>query len=75
LAESGVTPQQALQLHLCALEDLMRGLGARSARHVLTRADLLVLEVMLHLAEGYRRRLADRQEPARQQMLPGFAMA
>ncbi len=75
LAEAGVKPQQALQLHLRALEDLMRGLGARSARHVLTRADLLVLEVLLHLAEGYRRRLADRQEPARQQMLPGFAAA
>ncbi len=75
LAEGGVTPQKALQLHLRALENLMRGLGARSARHVLTRADLLVLEVMLHLAEGYRRRLADRQEPARQQMLPGFATA
>lgn len=75
LAAAGVTPQQSLQLHLRALEDLMRGLGARSARHVLTRADLLVLEVMLHLAECYRRRLEDREEPARQQMLPGFAAA
>jgi len=72
LAGAGVSPQQALQLHLQALEDLIRGLGSRSARHVLTRADLLVLEVMLNLADGYRRRFLDRAEPARQQLLPGF---
>ena len=35
--------------------DDFQGLGARSSRHVMTRADLLILEVMMHLGEGYRR--------------------
>ena len=35
------------------------GASCRSSRHVMTRADLLVLEVMMDLAEGYRRRYTD----------------
>lgn len=38
----------------------------------MTRADLLVLEVMLHLAEGYRHRYEERVRPPWQRMLPGF---
>lgn len=56
LATAEISARQTLQLHLVALEELVRGLGARSTRHVLTRADLLVLEMMLYLAEEYRRR-------------------
>lgn len=56
LASAQISARQTLQLHLLALEELVRGLGARSTRHVLTRADLLVLEMMLYLAEEYRRR-------------------
>lgn len=56
LASAQISARQTLQLHLVALEELVRGLGARSTRHVLTRADLLVLEMMLYLAEEYRRR-------------------
>ncbi|HRX77516.1 MAG TPA: hypothetical protein P5307_00565 [Pirellulaceae bacterium] len=47
---SELTPQQAFQLHLQVLEDLLNGLGNRSTRHVLTRADMLILEVMVNLA-------------------------
>ncbi len=54
LATAQISARQTLQLHLVALEELVRGLGARSTRHVLTRADLLVLEMMLYLAEEYR---------------------
>ena len=72
LATAGVTAQQTMLLHLEVLEELVRGLGARSARHVMTRADLLVLEVMIHLAEGYRRRYVERLHPPQQQLLPGF---
>ena len=54
LAAAGVTAPQTLQLHVQVLEELVRGLGSRSARHVMTRADLLVLEVLVHLAERYR---------------------
>ena len=54
LVAAGVTAQQAMELHLSVLEEMVEGLGTRSARHVMNRADLLVLEVMIHLAEGYR---------------------
>jgi hypothetical protein len=39
----------------------------------MTRADLLMLEVLVHLAEGYRRRYRERINPPRQMLLPGFA--
>jgi DNA-binding NarL/FixJ family response regulator len=72
LAATGVTPQQTMLMHLQVVEELIRGLGSRSARHVMTRADLLVLEVMIHLAEGYRSRYWDCVHPPRQRVLPGF---
>jgi len=56
LADSGITAQQTMELHVQVLEELIRGLGSRSARHVMARADLLVLEVLLYLTEGYRQR-------------------
>lgn len=72
LVEASVTPQQAMMVHLEVLEGLIGGLGSRSARHVMTRADLVVLEVMVHLAEGYRRKWHDAANPPRQLELPGF---
>lgn len=54
LVAAGATAHQVLEIHLASVEELVRGLGGRSARHVMTRADLLVLDVMIHLAEGYR---------------------
>jgi hypothetical protein len=56
LVEADVSAQRAMQLHVQVLEELISSLGNRSARHVMTRADLLVLEIMAHLADGYRRR-------------------
>jgi hypothetical protein len=55
------------------LEELIRGLGSRSTRHVMSRADLLALEMLLHTADGYRRRYQERVQPPVQQPLPGFA--
>jgi DNA-binding response OmpR family regulator len=72
LVGTGTTPQQTMLLHLQVLEELVRGLGSRSARHVMTRADLLVLEIMIHLADGYRKGLLDHLHPPRQLLLPGF---
>ncbi len=72
LTSSGVTGQETMQLHLHVLEELIHGLGARSTRHVMTRADLLVLEIMMHLAEGYRGRYQERIHPPVQKQLPGF---
>jgi DNA-binding NarL/FixJ family response regulator len=56
LAAGGVTAPQTMHLHVQVLEELVHGLGSRSARHVMTRADLLILEVLVHLAERYRLR-------------------
>jgi hypothetical protein len=72
LADAGVSAQRTMQLHVCVLEELIGSLGNRSARHVMNRADLLVLEVMAHLADGYRRRYHERSHPPRQRSLPGF---
>jgi len=72
LASAGVTARQTMQLHVHVLEQLIEGLGNRSARHVMNRADLLVLEVMVHLAEGYRQHYLDHMHPPRQGTLPGF---
>jgi hypothetical protein len=72
LTAAGVTSQQTMLLHLCVLEELVRGLGARSTRHVMTRADLLGMEIMIHLAEQYRQRYQERAHPLVQRLLPGF---
>jgi DNA-binding response OmpR family regulator len=72
LATAGLSARQTMQLHVHVLEELVHGLGSRSTRHVMTRADLLVLEIMIHLAEGYRMRYYERAHPPVQQMLPGF---
>ena len=75
LTTAGVSARQAMQLHVEVLEELVHGLGARSTRHVMTRADLLVLEIMIHLAESYRQRYQDRAHPPVQRLLPGFNRA
>jgi len=65
LTEADVSAQRAMQLHVHVLEELIGTLGNRSARHVMTRADLLVLEIMAHLADGYRRRYHEVNDEAR----------
>ena len=72
LTEADVSAQRTMQLHVQVLEELVGSLGNRSARHVMTRADLLVLEIMAHLADGYRRRYHEDNRPATQLGLPGF---
>jgi hypothetical protein len=72
LAEAGISARRTMQLHVQVLEELIGTLGNRSARHVINRADLLVLEVMAHLADGYRLRYHDRCHPPHQRALPGF---
>jgi hypothetical protein len=75
LAFASVTPRQAMRLHLQVLEEMISGLGSRSARHVMSRADMLVLEVMINLAEQYRAQYLQRVCPPRQLPLPGFEAA
>lgn len=57
LAQAGLAPREVLDLHLERVERLVRGLGNRSTRHVMARADLLALELLVHLGECYRRRI------------------
>jgi CheY-like chemotaxis protein len=73
LAAAGVSARQAMAMHLDVLQELVAGLGNRSTRHVMTRADLLLLELTVHLAESYRRRYRERRHPPQQLLLPGFA--
>jgi DNA-binding response OmpR family regulator len=72
LVTAGLNARQSIELHLSVLEELVQGLGTRSARHVMARADLLVLELLLHVAEGYRCRYQQRLHPPVQRVLPGF---
>jgi DNA-binding NarL/FixJ family response regulator len=58
LSLAGMSPREVLDLHLARVERLVRGLGNRSTRHVMARADLLALELMIHLGECYQRQMA-----------------
>jgi DNA-binding NarL/FixJ family response regulator len=72
LVAAGVTARQTARMHLEVVAEMIQGLGARSSRHIMTRADLLILEVMMHLGEGYRRSYEELLHPPTQQLLPGF---
>jgi hypothetical protein len=75
LASRAITPQQVLSLHVMVVEETVGGLGNRSTRHVMNRADMLILEVMVNLAEGFRRQLLGEAPAVRQRLLPGFESA
>lgn len=75
LVSAGMTACDAMTLHLYVLEEMIDGLGSRSARHVMNRADLLILEMLINLAEGYREQSPPHYAAARQQLLPGFEAA
>ncbi len=55
---NGLTPGDILSLHLQSLEKLISGTGEKSTRHILQRADQLLVEVMVSLAETYRQHAA-----------------
>lgn len=55
MAVAGLSTRETLELHIERVESLVQGLGNRSSRHVMARADLLALELMIHLGECYRR--------------------
>jgi hypothetical protein len=59
LAEFGLSPRDTLSLHLEQVEHLVSGLGNRSSRHVMSRADLLALELVIHIGECYQQAAAD----------------
>ncbi len=49
---AAVTPPRYLALHVSTVETLLRGLGSRSGRHLLERANLLAIEVLSRLPRG-----------------------
>lgn len=51
---AGVSPRAVLRVHLERVESLIRGLGSRSSRHVMVRADILSMELMIQVGECYR---------------------
>ncbi|MDA7977931.1 MAG: hypothetical protein MPJ50_04070 [Pirellulales bacterium] len=68
-----LSAKEVMGMHLSVLEELLQGLGNRSSRHVTTRADLLILELLVYVSDGYRQRYRDRMVPPVQQPLPGFS--
>ncbi len=63
---------RVIQLHRHALQTLLRGRGNRSCRHLLARADMLLVELLAHLARWYRACYAQAQQCPRQLWLPGL---
>ena len=59
LITTGIGARQFMQIHLMAVETMVRDLGKRSARHVMNRADMLAIEVLLRLCEGFRECLVE----------------
>ena len=57
IALARMSPREVLQFHVERVEVLVGGLGSRSTRHVIARADLLALELMIRLGECYQQRL------------------
>lgn len=51
MTAAGLPPSKVMQLHVHVLEEMLRGLGTRGVRHVMSRADLLILDLMMHLAD------------------------
>ena len=62
LCQAGLSTPQVLDFHLEGVEKLVRGLGNRSTRHVMSRADLLALELMVHVGHCYQQQAHARGE-------------
>ena len=65
LVTTGIGARQFMRIHLSAVEAMVRDLGKRSARHVMNRADMLAIEVLLCLCEGFRQKVLETVCPSR----------
>ncbi len=72
LGRLGLPVAKVVQLHRHALQTLLQGRGNRSCRHLLARADTLLVELLAHLARWYRACYAQAQQRPRQLWLPGL---
>lgn len=53
LCQSGVDPGDALEMHLQEIEKLISRAGNRSSRHLVSRADLLAIELLLYMGQFF----------------------
>lgn len=66
LVDERMTADAVLRMHLAIVKDMIHELGNRSARHVMNRADALVIDLLRQVAEGYRQSgKPNVQQPAR----------
>jgi len=64
LAADGRSPADVLAWHIDRVAALSAGMGGRTSQHLLSRADLLVIEVLVRLGEHYRRVASNAARPA-----------
>jgi len=57
LSTAGLRLADVVQLHVEQTEHLVDKLGARGTRHVLARADLLIIELLMHLGDERQNQL------------------
>ncbi|MBD3676691.1 MAG: hypothetical protein HUJ26_24525 [Planctomycetaceae bacterium] len=57
LNTANVTATDALKMHITQTRSLVEKLKSKSARHVLVRADLLIIELLVHLGDGFHAHL------------------
>lgn len=69
---AGLSTKEVMHLHTYITGQIISGLGSRSTRHVITRANLLVIEMLFELAEAYRKRYRDATRPSFQLYFPQF---
>lgn len=67
-----VSALQIMQIHVAAVACVVDGLGSRSAKHVVSRADLMALELISQLADAYATTNQPPQPPAQSRFLPGL---
>ncbi len=54
LVENNISAPEVIEVHLKALDGLIEKNGGRSTRHLMARADQLLVEFLTHLSEYYR---------------------
>ena len=62
LVEERMTARKLMRLHLSVVDEMIDELGDRSARHVMNRADGLVINLLMRLTDGYHQQSDKREE-------------
>lgn len=54
MSHCGIRASQTMAMHVEIVARLVQELGGRSTRHIMARADLLIIELFVHLSEKYQ---------------------